>query len=203
MLKRLVIIIWLPVLWLLYLREVLYLLPLCIVTAGFYEIRKRYTAPDIWLIIPYIHLLGIFWLFTMSSKEMWLVIIIVFVNDVAALVGGKYFNFWKLTQVKIFPVSPKKTLGGFFYGLIFGTIAGVLTISLLQLPKFWCYVVPIICLAGVLGDLLESKFKRSNNIKDSGEGLITEKLLYGHGGVYDRFDALAMGCHVWGIYLLL
>ncbi len=200
---RLAIFAWLPVVGAFYHGGMLPFLLCMIILGGFYEIEKRKSKSIRWSILSKIHILGLIWFLNMTRDEIWLVTVTITFSDAAGLIGGKYFNFWKWSQIKIFPVSPNKTLGGFIYGLFFGTIAGSCVIYIFKLPSSWVYAVLVICLVGVLGDLFASKFKRLNNLKDSGEGLITEKLLYGHGGVYDRFDALAMACHFWGSYLLI
>jgi CDP-diglyceride synthetase len=51
-------------------------------------------------------------------------------------------------------------------------------------------------ICGVLGDYVESRWKRNHDIKDSGDGLVTGEILKGHGGAGDRFDALPMA--LWG-----
>ena len=47
-------------------------------------------------------------------------------------------------------------------------------------------IAGIIIIAGTYGDLIESLFKRSIEIKDSG------RVLPGHGGFMDRFDGLLL-----------
>jgi phosphatidate cytidylyltransferase len=104
------------------------------------------------------------------------------VFDTASYVGGRLWG-----QRKIAPrTSPGKTLEGFVVGLIVGTFsvwfAGLYMDWIGGLQSLLLGLA--ICLSAFVGDLFESLLKRDVQVKDSG------KLLLGHGGVLDRFDAL-------------
>ena len=110
------------------------------------------------------------------------VLVIIWSNDTFAYLIGRQFGKHKLFE----KVSPKKTIEGFLGGLIFGMIAAVIiseTTESLSTLK-WLILSVIIALAGAIGDLVASKFKREANIKDS------SNLIPGHGGFLDRLDSL-------------
>ena len=109
-------------------------------------------------------------------------LILIWVNDSFAYLVGKNFG-----RRKLFPsVSPKKTIEGFIGGLIFAVIASILIANYTTLFSTlnWVIIALILSTIGTIGDLIESKFKRQANIKDSG------KIMPGHGGLLDRLDSL-------------
>lgn len=105
-------------------------------------------------------------------------------NDSFAYVTGSLLGKHKLYE----RISPGKTWEGTIGGTLCTTgIAWILSIifPVLELHQ-WIIMGLIISITGTLGDLVESMFKRSLQIKDSGS------LLPGHGGLLDRFDGMIM-----------
>ena len=110
------------------------------------------------------------------------IFILIWTNDTFAYIVGKSIGKNKLFE----KISPKKTIEGFIGGLICSVL-----VSLIIAKYFFagnvlhCIVTAIIVsVLGTIGDLVESKFKRAANIKDSG------KIMPGHGGLLDRLDSV-------------
>ena len=111
---------------------------------------------------------------------------IAWVADTAAFFAGRRFGKTKLAPA----VSPGKTregaLGALLAVVLYGiavALAARLSLSALE----WLLLVAllvVLTIFSILGDLLESWFKRQVGLKDSGT------LLPGHGGLLDRIDSL-------------
>jgi phosphatidate cytidylyltransferase len=102
---------------------------------------------------------------------------------------GAYFAGTKFGKTKLFErVSPKKSWEGFLGGAFSAIVVAFVLSQYFHVIEDWKWLViaGIIIIAGTYGDLIESLFKRSIEIKDSGKGLP------GHGGFMDRFDGLLL-----------
>jgi phosphatidate cytidylyltransferase len=82
-------------------------------------------------------------------------------------------------------VSPKKSWEGTIGGAIFVIIAAIFMNKFIPAisQTDWIIISALVIVFGTIGDLIESLFKRSINVKDSGE------TLPGHGGLLDRLDS--------------
>lgn len=107
--------------------------------------------------------------------------VIVWTNDTFAYLSGRFLGKHKLLE----RISPKKTWEGTAGGILFAMFAAFLWASYFNLDVlFWLLAGAIIAVGAVFGDLIQSMFKRSVNVKDTGT------IMPGHGGVLDRFDAV-------------
>ena len=105
--------------------------------------------------------------------------------------AGAYYVGKTVGSIKIFPTtSPNKTLEGIIGGSLFCVV--FLSMLFWYFPSFFTlntnltvfvFLIVISSLASIFGDYLQSRFKRTQGIKDSGN------ILPGHGGLSDRLDS--------------
>lgn len=113
---------------------------------------------------------------------------------------GAYFSGIMFGKKKLFKrISPKKTwegsIGGAVLALLFayGFSLYFKDLSLVE----WLIAAGLIVIGGIYGDLVESLFKRSIAIKDSGTAIP------GHGGFLDRFDGLLLASPLVSVFIIL
>jgi len=127
------------------------------------------------------------------------VFIFLWTNDTGAYCSGSL-----LGKHKLFPrISPAKSWEGSIGGALFVLIAAAVVsylesqsnaLSGLTIVQ-WLGLGLVVTVFGTWGDLVESLFKRTLGIKDSGN------ILPGHGGMLDRFDSSLMAIPASVVYL--
>ena len=132
---------------------------------------------------------------TLQNSTYFLVLffILVFMCDSGAWFFGMLFG--KSTRGFI-PASPNKSLVGFFGGIITSIACGILLKIIFPeifICEYWKVVLIsfITAVASIVGDLTESVFKRSAEIKDSGT------LIPGRGGVLDSIDSIILATPIY------
>ena len=109
-----------------------------------------------------------------------LFMVAVWIADSAAYFAGKAFGKHKLAPM----ISPGKTWEGVAGAWTAVTLYGLILCYLTHQNYWFILVLWGVTVLSIMGDLLESLFKRQAGVKDSGS------LLPGHGGILDRVDGL-------------
>jgi len=119
---------------------------------------------------------------------------LVWAGDTFAYFIGRWFG-----RIRMAPeLSPKKTWEGAAANLLGSLLVGVLFARWLHFEAWQMVVMAGLAnIGGQAGDLIESAYKRSAGVKDSGT------LLPGHGGMLDRIDALILVAPVVWYYFEL
>lgn len=182
----------------------LFLVPIGVCIVFFYELFKISVSPFanigytllglVFVIVPFTFFHALSYVSGPYNFHIPLAfLLILWANDTGAYLVGMSIGRTKLFERH----SPKKTWEGFTGGVVIS--AGVGYIVSIYYPelswKIWMSVGILISCFGTLGDLVESMFKRSINIKDSGT------ILPGHGGLLDRFDGLLFAAPIVYTYL--
>lgn len=116
-------------------------------------------------------------------------LVLVWVGDTAAYFAGRGFGRTKLSP----QLSPNKTWEGAAANLFGALLVGALFGYWMKIETAHMVAMAALAsIAGQVGDLFESAFKRSAGVKDSGT------ILPAHGGILDRIDALILAAPaVW------
>ena len=151
-------------------------------------------------------------MFGFQNTDRWFVltfITLIWANDVGAYLIGSKFGKHKMAP----KISPKKSWEGFAGGIVVAVIASIAWYFLGGWKELFDEATPFgvevnqpylimmfavlgvtIAIAAVVGDLVESWYKRKIGVKDSGNSIP------GHGGFLDRFDALIMAAPIAWVF---
>lgn len=150
--------------------------------------KDKYTTKDAFYLLGTIYLVGIFFNLIISFRNIDLNILlyllaVTFLTDTFAYLIGCLIGKHKMCP----KISPKKSWEGAIAGLIGGSIVAIIVYTNLigEFSIKLVFVTMILSMVGQLGDLVYSKIKRENDIKDF------SNLMPGHGGILDRIDSLS------------
>jgi phosphatidate cytidylyltransferase len=143
----------------------------------------------IFVVLPFSAVVRLHGVDLLGPRLLLFTVVLVWVGDTSAYFVGRSIGRWKMAP----SISPNKTwegaganfLGALFVAAVFGYWTGIQ-------PAHMLGMAAVGSVAGQLGDLFESAWKRSAGVKDSGT------ILPGHGGMLDRIDALILAAPaVW------
>lgn len=131
--------------------------------------------------------LGLFWALTF--------LLMVWSSDSGAYFAGKFIGGPKMAE----KISPNKTWSGMGGAMLAPCVVGVLMMILYRgIDDFsWMAIVTmggsglVVGVAGQVGDLVISAFKRKAGVKDAGN------LIPGHGGLLDRIDSMLLAAPIY------
>ena len=149
-----------------------------------------------YIILPFVFLTSIpFIKGEYHPKILIAIFALIWASDSFAYIIGSTLGKTKLYE----KISPNKTVEGALGGLIASLIAAyfiskyLTTLTLIS----WLIIATLIVIFGLLGDLIESKFKREAKVKDS------SNFIPGHGGFLDRLDSIIFSAAFVYVYLHL
>ncbi len=121
------------------------------------------------------------------------VFILIWISDSFAYLVGSTIGRTKLYE----KISPNKTVEGALGGLIAAIVAAYFLSKYIAdlSTTSWMIIASIVVVFGILGDLIESKFKREAGVKDS------SNFIPGHGGFLDRLDSIIFVAPFVYVYL--
>ena len=171
-----------------YLIILIYFILLCEI---FFYFIKFKIIPIIYILISFIFFINInFNENIILNFNLYVFTVIIF--DTFSYIIGKFFG-----KNKLINVSPNKTIEGLIGGILSSfcltiLFANIFSIRInMQLLIFISFI--IIC--AFFGDIIESYFKRKNELKNS------SSFIPGHGGIFDRFDSFLSSIIFYSIFI--
>ena len=120
-----------------------------------------------------------------------LFLITVITFDIFSYIVGKSYG-----KNKLINISPNKTIEGLLGGFIFSLLISLMYSLFVEIKinSELVIFITLIIFSAFLGDIIESFYKRKNQLKNS------SKLIPGHGGVFDRFDSFLFSIILYSIF---
>lgn len=144
----------------------------------------------VFIVLPFSAVIRLQGVDAVGPRLLLFTVVLVWVGDTAAYFVGRGIGRWKMAP----HISPNKTWEGaaanFLGALLVAAVFGYWAMGIP--PAHMLAMAAVGSMAGQIGDLFESSWKRSAGVKDSGT------ILPGHGGMLDRIDALILAAPaVW------
>lgn len=164
---------------------------LCMLIPTLFYKKDVYTTKEAFYLIGIILLLGVVFnsLIVVYNLNKWYLVYLILIttlNDSFAMIMGKLIGKHKLIP----SISPNKTVEGSTCGLLIGSFISIVFFIKIIDPSIFILKIILITLIlsviGQMGDLIFSKIKRENDIKDF------SNFMPGHGGLLDRLDSLSI-----------
>ena len=152
----------------------------------FFNFKKSINIIILYISISYLSI-AIYIIFVFNLYEFTAIVLVIICFDSFCYLFGKILGKHKILN----KISPNKTYEGLFGGIILTNLVSLIfylnfDIYKISINSNVFFFTNIIILFSFLGDLIQSYFKRLNNIKDS------SNFLPGHGGFFDRFDSFLL-----------
>ena len=152
----------------------------------FFNFKKSINIIILYISISYLSI-AMYIIFVFNLYEFTAIVLVIICFDSFCYLFGKILGKHKILN----KISPNKTYEGLFGGIIFTNLFSLIfylnfDIYKISINSNMFFFINIIILFSFLGDLIQSYFKRLNNIKDS------SNFLPGHGGFFDRFDSFLL-----------
>jgi phosphatidate cytidylyltransferase len=143
----------------------------------------------VFVVLPFSAVIRIHGVDLIGRQLLFFTVVLVWVGDTAAYFVGRGIGRWKMAP----RISPNKTWAGSIANFLGSLLVAAVFAYWIKIPTWHMLGMATVGnVAGQIGDLFESAWKRSAAVKDSGA------ILPGHGGMLDRVDALILAAPaVW------